>query len=63
MSLLADEMVRLTPHRSLSSETVRRRLAEKDLKPWQEKMWCIPTVDAEFVARIVAHGFAIKLST
>ena len=22
------------------------------LKPWQEKMWCIPKVDAEFVARM-----------
>ena len=52
LSLLADEMVRLTHHRSLSSETVRRRLAEKELKPWQEKMWCIPKVDAEFVARM-----------
>ncbi len=52
LSLLADEMVRLTKHRSLSTETVRRRLAEKELKPWQEKMWCIPKVDAEFVARM-----------
>jgi transposase len=52
MALLADEMVRLTQHDSLSAETVRRRLAEKELKPWQEKMWCIPKVDAEFVARM-----------
>jgi transposase len=52
LSLLADEMVRLTKHRSLSADTVRRRLAEKELKPWQEKMWCIPKVDAEFVARM-----------
>src|SRR5580698_9871639 len=52
LSLLADAMVRLTPHRSLSSETIRRRLAEKELKPWQKKMWCIPKVDAEFVARM-----------
>ncbi|MGH7438115.1 MAG: IS630 family transposase [Polyangiaceae bacterium] len=52
LSLLADAMVRLTQHRSLSAETVRRRLAEKELKPWQEKMWCIPKVDAEFVARM-----------
>jgi transposase len=52
LSLLADEMVRLTAHRSLSCETVRRRLAEKALKPWLEKMWCIPKVDAEFVARM-----------
>jgi transposase len=52
LSLLADEMVRLTKHRSLSADTVGRRLAEKELKPWQEKMWCIPKVDAEFVARM-----------
>jgi transposase len=52
LSLLADEMVRLTEHRSLSCETVRRRLAENELKPWQKKMWYIPKVDAEFVARM-----------
>ena len=52
MTLLADELVRLTAHDSLSPETVRRRLSEKALKPWQEKMWCIPKVDAEFVARM-----------
>jgi transposase len=52
LSLLAEAMVRLTPHRTLSAETIRRRLAEKELKPWQKKMWCIPKVDAEFVARM-----------
>lgn len=36
----------------MSAATVGRRLAEKELKPWQEKMWCIPKVDAEFVARM-----------
>lgn len=52
MDLLADEMLRLTKHESLSSETVRRRLGEKKIKPWLQKMWCIPKVDAEFVARM-----------
>lgn len=52
LSLLAGEMVRLTKHASISSETIRRRLAENELKPWQKKMWCIPKVDAEFVARM-----------
>jgi transposase len=51
LALLAGEMVRLTDHDSLSTETIRRRLAENKLKPWQKKMWCIPKVDAEFVAR------------
>jgi hypothetical protein len=29
-------MVKLTDHDSLSRETVRRRLAENHLKPWQK---------------------------
>lgn len=52
MDLLAGEMVRLTTQVSLSGDTVGRRLAEMKLKPWQEKMWCIPTVNAEYVARM-----------
>ena len=52
LELLAGEMVRLTAHASLSRETVRRRLAENALKPWRQKMWCIPRVDGEFVARM-----------
>jgi hypothetical protein len=45
-------MVRLTAHASLSRETVRRRLAENELKPWREKMWCVPKIDGEYVARM-----------
>jgi hypothetical protein len=45
-------MVKLTEHKSLSHETVRRRLAENDLKPWRKDMWCIPQVDGEYVARM-----------
>lgn len=52
LSLLANEMIKLTCHRSLSVETIRRRLAENRLKPWREKMWCIPKVDSEFVAKM-----------
>src|SRR5512132_2750140 len=52
MDLLANAMVRLTDQPSLARETVRRRLAENDLKPWQKKMWCIPKVNAEYVARM-----------
>src|ERR1700742_753060 len=52
LQLLAEEMVRLPAHDSVSDETIRRRLGELQLKPWQEKMWCIPKVDAEFVARM-----------
>jgi len=52
LELLAGEMVRLTEHTNVSRETVRRRLAENDLKPWRKDMWCIPRVDAEYVARM-----------
>jgi transposase len=52
LELLAGELVKLTEHDSLSRETVRRRLAENDLKPWRKDMWCIPQVDAEYVARM-----------
>ena len=52
LELLADEMVRRTEHEGVSRETVRRRLAEQSLKPWQRKMWCIPSVDTQYVARM-----------
>jgi transposase len=52
LELLADAIVKLTPHESLSRETVRRRLAENDLKPWRKDMWCIPQIDADYVARM-----------
>jgi len=50
LELLADAMVKLTDHESLSGETVRRRLAENGLKPWRQDMWCIPRIDGEYVA-------------
>ena len=44
--------MRLTEHGELSRETVRRRLAENELKPWRQDMWCVPKVDGEYVARM-----------
>jgi transposase len=52
LELLAEEVVRLTGPEELSRETVRRRLQECPLKPWQEKMWCVPEVTGEYVARM-----------
>ena len=52
LELLADELVRRTEHTDVSRETVRRRLAEQQLKPWRKKMWCIPRIDSEYVARM-----------
>jgi len=56
LDLLAGEMVRLTEHATLSGDTVGRRLAENKLKPWQKKMWCIPKINSEYVARIAPNG-------
>src|SRR6202166_952486 len=52
LELLAGAIVKLTEHKSLSHETVRRRLAENDIKPWRKDMWCIPRIDGEYVARM-----------
>ena len=52
LNLLAGAMVELTDHEELSRETVRRRMAEDDLKPWLRKMWCIPEVNGTYVARM-----------
>jgi hypothetical protein len=52
LDLLAGAMVCLTEHEALSRETVRRRLTEDDLKPWQRDMWCIPQVDGAYIARM-----------
>jgi transposase len=52
VDLLADAMVQLTAHKTLSGDTVGRRLAELALKPWQKKMWCVATLTAEYVARM-----------
>lgn len=52
LALLAGEMIKLTDHAALSRETVRRCLAENDLKPWRRDMWCIPEVDGTYVARM-----------
>jgi transposase len=52
MQLLADQLVVLTDVASISADTVRRRLLENELKPWQKKMWCIPHFDADYVANM-----------
>src|SRR5882762_6065063 len=52
LELLAGAMVKLTEHEDVSRETVRRRLADNELKPWRKDMWCVLKVDGEYVARM-----------
>lgn len=52
LQLLAGRLVELVEVESISRATIGRRLHDKDIKPWQKKMWCIPKVDADFVAHM-----------
>jgi transposase len=52
LKLLANALVELIEHQSISRETVRRRLDDNDLKPWQKKMWCIAKIDGDYIARM-----------
>lgn len=52
LKLLANALVEIVDHESVSRETIRRRLEENDLKPWQRKMWCIANIDGDYIARM-----------
>jgi len=52
LSLLANQLIALTDLETISHETIRNRLKENDLKPWQKKMWCIGKLDAAYIARM-----------
>jgi transposase len=52
LSMLGDQLVTLSDIDEISHETIRNRLKENDLKPWQKKMWCIANLDAAFIARM-----------
>ena len=53
LRLLADHLVLTCDDlETVSHETIRQRLKEKQLKPWLHKMWCIRKVDASFFAQM-----------
>lgn len=52
LSLLSDELITLTDLESISLETVRNRLHDNSMKPWQKKMWCIGKMTAEYIAKM-----------
>lgn len=51
MRLLADRVVELGLADSISDETIRLILKNSEIRPWQKKRWCIPTVSPEYVFR------------
>lgn len=53
LDLIAEEsQKRNLLDKDISREQVRIILQEHDLKPWQEKMWCIPKLDTEYISRM-----------
>lgn len=36
----------------ISKESIRLVLKEHDLKPWRQKMWCVPSLDNEYIKRM-----------
>lgn len=51
LGLIANRFITLTDA-DVSIETIRRRLKENDLKPWQKKMWCIGEMAADYIAQM-----------
>lgn len=52
LELLSEKMVNQNLVDSISKETIRTILQEHDLKPWQQKMWCIGELDDEYIDRM-----------
>jgi transposase len=53
LDLIVDEAInRKLVNDAISREQVRIVLQEHDLKPWQEKMWCIPSLDQKYIHRM-----------
>lgn len=53
LDLIAEEAEkRKLVDRSISREQIRIILQEHDLKPWQEKMWCIGELDEEYIRKM-----------
>jgi transposase len=53
LELLTDEFIALLDDAvPISIETVRRRLKDNALKPWQKKMWCLSDMNAEYIAQM-----------
>jgi len=52
--LIREECISREMVDSISKEQIRIILQEHDLKPWQQKMWCIPDITEEYINRMEA---------
>ena len=61
LELIRDKVIENKIVDSISKEKVRIILKEHDLKPWQQKMWCVPELDEEYIKKIGnSFGFVRK---
>lgn len=52
VALLTEEVRKDNKIPTASRETVREALHRHQMKPWLEKMWCVPKLDDEYIARM-----------
>lgn len=52
LSLLQESSVQSGTVSSISLESIRIILQEHDLKPWRQKMWCMPELTDEFIEKM-----------
>jgi transposase len=54
LELLREHVQQAGVVESISTEKLRLILKEHDLKPWQQKMWCVPELTAQYIERMEA---------
>lgn len=52
LDLLKEKVEKAGVVDSISRDTISVILQEHDLKPWQQKMWCVPELNDEFIERM-----------
>lgn len=52
LDLLREQSLKAGILKKISCEKIRMILHDHDLKPWRQKMWCVPRLDDEYIARM-----------
>lgn len=52
VELIREEVIANGVIEAVSHESVRMVLKEHDLKPWQQRSWCVPKLDQAFIERM-----------
>lgn len=52
LELLHEEVEKQRIISSVSKEKIRLILKSHNIKPWQQKMWCVPRLDEEYIERM-----------